>query len=258
MSATQLAESYGANNMKRRFLIPCVPLVLVLVLAFAACVPVGVPTLAAGYSAASLNGQGNDAFNLTRLSGDQINATAAAWNTSDGPRNIYWQTNSPEAVNEQVCTTWVSQRGATAQQGMALRIREDGSRLRAVVMTKNVYLGGNWAFNLYVIDKDSATGADHGSGLTTMPLEALLKVPGQNAAQPLPWRVCAKIEGDLYSFKIWRTELEAEPAYGDGIHGASFTLPATAQYAGKAGLYMAHMRIGDSAVFTDPAVTVLP
>lgn len=203
------------------------------------------------------------AFNvhyLTRNGGDTVSSVAGpgrftlsapATNTGSNTRVLIYPPAQPMAADQQVCATWSDQVGIHTQQGLALRVRHDitnGGRWRAVTVMKNIMWGANWQFNVLTWDTQGRYGYRvHGSvGLPQV------FWPNQVLA-PLPWRVCAKAEGDIVTVKAWRLN-ETEPAWGDSSHGGTVRLPAGWAFDGKAGWYAGHLSPGGSAAFTDLAV----
>ena len=199
------------------------------------------------------------AFNvhyLTRSGGDTYSSgtgpgrftlSAPATNTGHNTRVLVYPPAQPMASDQVVCATWSSQVGINTQQGLALRIRHDlpnGGRWRAVTVMKNILWGAHWQFNVITWDTQG------GYGYRTQGSVGLPQVfwPNQVLA-PLPWRVCAKAEGDIVTIKAWRLS-ETEPAWGDASHGGSVRLPPGWAFAGKAGWYAGHLPPGGSAALT--------
>lgn len=222
----------------------------------AACVPTGFDPIDAAWGGAQVTAHGDDTLSL--VSNTQfgiISITPSAGNANDGPRNVFWKKAQTTSVNQESCATWAQESTPRIQQGMALRIDTADGRLRAIVLTKNIYPGPTGTFNLYVIDRNYSTGLDQGLALTSFNTSAEFRPDG--AMLPLPWRVCARVQGDQFTFKAWPTT-EVEPPYGDGIHGGAYTIPSEWTYAGAAGHYIAHMDSGSRADFIHFTETVLP
>jgi hypothetical protein len=73
--------------------------------------------------------------------------------------------------------------------------------------------------------------------------------PNQQLA-PLPWRICARVEGDIVKVKGWIAG-QAEPAWNDPVHTGSVRIPIEWVYPGKAGWYVGHLAPGHSTTMTD-------
>ncbi len=173
--------------------------------------------------------------------------TAPSTNTGTETRSVFWPPSTPMAVDQQSCATWTDQVGDQVQQGVALRVRNDDGRWRAVTVLKNIYWGQVWQFNVHTWDSTrSPTQQVHGN----VKLESVFREGDTYQGKPLPWKVCARARGDLVTLKAWRGD-EAEPAWGDATHGGSVRLPAGWAYAGKAGWYAGHVPARGTAGFAD-------
>ena len=129
-------------------------------------------------------------------------------------------------------------RGKWAQQGIALRIRIDGSRFRAIVVGKNIVYGASWQLNVYTWDTArSPYFRTHGAVSLPTPFA------NGSAPRPLPWKVCARVEGRILTIKGWRSD-EAEPGWSNPQHTGTVTLPSEWVFAGKAGWYAGHIQPG--------------
>ncbi|MBK5288037.1 MAG: hypothetical protein JJE46_06170, partial [Acidimicrobiia bacterium] len=58
-------------------------------------------------------------------------------------------------------------------------------------MTKNVYIGGPWIFNIHVWNSDTGRM----QRLDTVPVRSLLVDDDKGRLRPLPWRLCARTRG---------------------------------------------------------------
>ncbi len=193
---------------------------------------------------------------LTRDAGDgyatlavpgSVQVSAPATNRGSNTRLVMFPGDQPVVDEHQACATWQTQDGTTAQQGLALRIRHDlpQDRWRAVTVTKNVMWGANWQFNVLTWDSRSwAPWQVRGS----VDLSSVFWPRQQLVA--LPWRVCARVEGDTVRVKGWRAS-QPEPAWDDPVHSGSVRLPAEWVYPGKAGWYVGHLAPGQSTSYAD-------
>jgi hypothetical protein len=172
-------------------------------------------------------------------------AVASLDNAGGNLRQAFWPADNPVVADDESCAIWAEQTGPLVQQGAALRITQDGSRVRAITVTKNIFYGATWIFNFHLWDT-AASPAFTIIGATN--LEATLVHAG--VVTPLPWHFCARVIGAKVQFKVW-TSADLEPAWGDPAHGGSAMLPGGWAYAGKAGWFIGHLQPHDTAAFTD-------
>ena len=197
--------------------------------------------------AAVLTPDGTDGYNFD-AEANTVTVSAPSRNQSGNLRTVFWKSDAAVERNATSCATWANESSDRLQEGAALRIapRPDGS-VRAITLTKNVYLYGSWIFNVHVWD--SATG--HMQSLASFSLEPALSIPGNPPTmQPLPWRVCARVEGSTLRFKAWRLA-EREPGWGDRRSGGSVKLPSDAPSSGYTGWYAGHLGAGMTVTYTD-------
>jgi len=153
-------------------------------------------------------------------------------------RAVVWPPYTKAAVEQQTCSRWTDAKGTWVQQGLVLRLRIDGSRLRSVVVAKNVVYGANWQFNVMTWDTGRRDVLQiHGAAILRTPFER------NNVPRPLPWNVCARTERDIIRVKGWRKD-EPEPSWHDKSHTGAVRLPAGWTVAGKAGWYGGHIAPG--------------
>ena len=197
--------------------------------------------------AAVLTPDGTDGYSFDGAT-NAVTVSAPTGNQSGNLRTVFWKSDAAVERNATTCATWDSESSDLLQQGAALRIspRADGS-VRAITLTKNVYPYGSWIFNTHVWD--SATGRMQ--GVASISLQSALSIPGDPPViQPLPWRVCARVEGLTLRFKAWRLA-EREPAWGDRRSGGTVRLPRSAPRSGYTGWYAGHLHPGMTATYTD-------
>ncbi len=171
-------------------------------------------------------------------------------------RTVIWPPSTKAATDQQSCASWTDSRGNWAQQGLALRVRIDGSRFRSIVVAKNIVYGANWQLNVYTWDTArSPYFRAHGAVSLRTPFAS------GNVARPLPWKVCARVEGRVVRVKGWRSN-QPEPGWTNPSHTGSVTLPAEWVFAGKAGWYAGHIvpggTIGMGALRTSTWVVEAP
>jgi hypothetical protein len=196
--------------------------------------------------AAVLTPDGNDGYSIDG-SPDALTVTANPGNTGGNLRTLVWPESAPPARDETVCATWQQASSHLVQEGVALRIapRRDGT-FAAVTVTKNIYAGAEWWFNVHVW---------HGPGLGDQIAQFDLHRVFQTAARAgevvrqLPWRICARTRGDRLQMVVWPLDGPA-PRWGAPGYGGSTELPATAPRTGVAGWYAGHVRPGMSVEYT--------
>ncbi len=191
-----------------------------------------------------LTPDGFDTYTLTSGSGS-ARIQARPDNRDTNLREAFWPIDGPEVVDEQSCATWSEATGGETQQGAVLRLSTAFGRVRAVTVTKNIWFYGVWVFNVHVWDTSS---------LQPFTLVGQVDLrdelyPG-GVLQPLPWHLCARVIGSVLDLKVWHGG-EAEPAWGDGLHGGTVVLPDGWVYPGRAGWYLGHLGAGDVARFDD-------
>jgi hypothetical protein len=199
---------------------------------------------------------------LTSYSGDTNSVdivgpdtvVTARWNNDGGNlRFFFWAIGAEESRDQQVCATWQHATGSFQQQGVVLRAVSSATGTRAISVTKNVWLGAFWKFNVHLWDT-SVTDSPFTQS-ATFDLASVLHPGGRLA--PLPWRICARAVADVVSFKVWSLT-RAEPAWGDPAYGGRVTVPAQWVYPGMAGQYAGHVQPGDSMSYRNLTTTELP
>jgi hypothetical protein len=190
--------------------------------------------------------QGSDSYTFTSTAGE-IAVAAAPTNTGGNLRALFWPANAPDVVDSMSCATWADQNGEIVQQGAALRIVRDGTRTRAVTVTKNIWFAGYWIFNFHLWDT-TTTGAE----FTLLGNVDLRQYLGDAVTwvRPLPWKFCARVVGSKLTFKVW-LDPEPEPSWTDPDQTGSIALPAAFRNPGKAGWYVAHLPPGGQARFAN-------
>lgn len=176
------------------------------------------------------------------------NTAVASLDSAGGNlREAFWPADNPVVADNESCAIWGAQTGPLVQQGAALRIAKDGSRLRAITVTKNIFYGATWIFNFHLWD--TAASAPF-TIIAATNLDSTLVHAG--VVTPLPWRFCARVIDAKVEFKVWPAA-ELEPAYGDPTHGGSVMLPPGWVYPGRAGWFIGHLQPLETAVFNDLA-----
>lgn len=158
------------------------------------------------------------------------------------------------SVDQRSCVSWGALRGAWDQPGLALRVRTEGSRTRAIVVTNNVMFLARWTFNVHLAD----SAADEPMPLIgRVALGASMSDPSGGLA-PYPWRLCARVRGTTLELKAWSlVDTPTEPAWGDPDHSDTVEVPAAWVAAGRPGVYVGHLAIGTTLDLTDPVTASL-
>jgi hypothetical protein len=161
-------------------------------------------------------------------------------------RIALWPAGQPDSVDQLACATWRSETDKVNQQGIALRIRREPDRVRAITVTKNVSYGIISAFNIHLWDSTAAQPFDgpRGNQFWLTGLQSM----------SLPWRMCARVTGMVVQFAVWSlTErFSLEPDWTDPARSASLTLgPEWSAWAGPghAGWYAGHLYAGHEIVY---------
>ncbi|MGN6695710.1 MAG: hypothetical protein ACTHN0_16155 [Aquihabitans sp.] len=195
------------------------------------------PNLALHY----ITRDGRDRYDLKAGTGAlRVNAPRTNKATAQGSatRIAIWPPATKMTTDQQSCATWKDDEGAWVQEGIALRVRIDGSRFRSIVVAKNIVYGANWQLNVYTWDSGrSPYFTTHGAVSLRTPFA------DGDVPRPLPWKVCARVEGRVVTVKGWRPD-ESEPGWSNPQHTGQVTLPKEWVFAGKAGWYAGHIEPG--------------
>jgi hypothetical protein len=217
-----------------------------LALGLYACAPVPVVTHsdspATAVGAIALTRDGNDQYLLDRH-GDGATVAAPGTNTGDNTRTVFFPQRGASTTDGTACATWLSESAWNVQEGVALRISSDAGRTRAITITKNVFAGATWIFNVHVWDTGSWTQLTQ---VGAVDLGAALSRNGWPL--PLPWRLCARADGPTIQLRAWRAG-EEEPAWGDRLHSGSVRVDPQWVYPGQGGWYIGHLPPGGTVEF---------
>ena len=200
-----------------------------------------------------LTSEGRDRF-VVRPEGADTLVQAAPTNTGGNTRVVWVPPTGEVSIDQQVCATWDAWSGL-AQPGLALRVRGDGPRVRALTVTGNIVWGARFGFNVHQWDTSYRTK----SGVPVIyagGADLSHTFGPANGLVALPWHICARVSGRILDFKVWPSS-RAEPLWGDTRYGRRFQLSASAVYPGRAGWYAGHLRPGDRLVISDQATKTL-
>lgn len=179
----------------------------------------------------------------------RVAVTAGAWAHPDhNRREVFSRRGATASRTQTSCATWVHRSAPDVQEGLAVRIRDDRGRIRAVTLTRNVEFGLYWVFNLLTWD----TGRE-GDPWRAVGQFDMSGVVGLSATrlQPLPWRVCLRAVGRSVAFKVWLPDSESEPSWQDARSARHDTLPAAYAAAGLPGWYVGHLSNHGRVVYRD-------
>lgn len=163
-------------------------------------------------------------------------------------RYLIWPADAPRVRDAQSCVTWSDERGGMVQEGVALRVVPGpGGSVRAITVTKNVWLGFYFSFNIHTWDTSGARPKPY-EAVGSVDLHDTFVRGGQYVA--LPWRLCARVQGSRLDLKVWPVS-SPEPDWEDPLYGTTITLPAGWDEPGYAGWYVGHLRSGGSVKLSD-------
>ncbi len=196
---------------------------------------------------AVLTSDGDDAYGFA-VASDAVTAVAVPGNRGANLREVFWSSRARVVRDTTTCATWAGATSSGVQQGLAVRIKAvKGRPTRAVTVSKNVFAGAYWGFNVHVWN--SPSGPIRQIGMFDLGSE--FRVPGPaTATRPLPWRMCARTRGDQLEFKVWPLA-DREPIWGDSRYGGALVLPSDAPPQGRSGWFVAHLPPDGRASFTE-------
>lgn len=168
-----------------------------------------------------------------------IRVLADGANGGSNGRAVVSREGSPAVVDGESCASWGDRRGDIIQLGAALRVTDEGGRVRAITVTQNIWVNP-FTFNVHTWDTDRGG----------LPLELVGQIDMRyrffhDGFVAFPWSFCARAVGARVEFKIWSSS-EPEPGWGDPEHSDGVALPPEWVRAGRVGWYIGHLRAGDS------------
>ena len=198
------------------------------------------PSLGAGH----ITRDGTDTYGLTIADGI-LTARAADANEGGNTRIVFWPAAGDPSLDQETCATWTDVKNDVRQPGAALRTTSDHATTQAITITKNVWAGAPWIFNVHVMD--SAAETPYALIGQFNLFEAFVE---NSSLAPPPWRMCARVVADIVSVKVWPLA-DPEPAWDDPTYGGSVALPAGWHHPGRPGWYVGHLRASEESHFTD-------
>jgi len=191
---------------------------------------------------------GADRYELTTRNG-VVTASAPATNTGTNTRTGFWPAGGEPTADQLSCATWTEAPPGLKQQGAVLRARTSQGRTTAITVTQNISYGVWWGFHIHVMDSGSAQPFHE---IATFDLREVFApgYPDVLVAPPYPWRMCARVVGDVVSFVVWPTT-DPQPAWDDARYGGSVRLPAGWAAPGHVGWYVGHLEPGKWAGFAE-------
>jgi hypothetical protein len=194
-------------------------------------------TSAAALRTGVLTADGGDRYDIV-TAGHLTTVSAPESNLSGNLRVALWRDAEPPSADHQVTATFVAD-DHEQQPGLALRIRSDGGRTRAITVTKNIWMEAYWVFNVHVMD---SAAPEPFRQVGSLDLASRFLSDG-GRPQPYPWRMCAEVHGATLRFLVW-TPWAGAPRWGDATSGGQMTLPAGWDAPGWPGLYTGHLPAG--------------
>nr|MBS1900243.1 hypothetical protein [Actinomycetota bacterium] len=178
---------------------------------------------------------------------DSVTVQANPGNRGGNLRTVIWGEDAPELRDTTECATWDRASSDSAQEGMAVRIASlpDGEPT-AVTVTKNVYAGAPWLFNVHVW-----RGPGLGRQIGEFDLHSVFRdTRAGRVVRPLPWRMCVRTRGDRLDLLVWPLAGPA-PRWGDPRYGGTLRLPPSVAPRGASGWFAGHLGPGGSVAYTD-------
>ncbi len=224
---------------------------LVAMLVLSGCEPVPLQARFGSYTTGIITRDGFDTYRFTDQ-GAGATAIAPAANEGSNLRTVAVKDGAPRSVDQQSCVSFHGPIDRVAQPGVALRVRSDPDRTRAITWTNNIWYGARWGFNLHLAD---SSGKNFGERMNIVRGGYLPKaVLADKGYLPLPWRFCGRARGTTVELKVWSVPTRSEPAWGDPSYTISAQVPGDWVYAGNPGWYIGHLNPDERSRFTDGTV----
>ncbi|KQW48622.1 hypothetical protein ASC77_07735 [Nocardioides sp. Root1257] len=226
--------------------------------ALVALTATAVPALASSASVDGIATRASGRFDRAVLTSDQTTLALRGTQrrlvmTASGPgpdwnrREVFSAVGARPSRDQTTCATWSAQSGDDLQEGLAVRIRRHGDRVRAITLTKNTFYEVHYVINL--LTWDTARRGEAWRSVGQYDMSGVLTSDGK--LDPLPWRVCLRVEGRSLSFRIWALGRDRRPSWQDPDHARSTTLPRSFRRPGRPGWYVGHVPDGGRLVYRD-------
>ncbi|MBZ5738601.1 hypothetical protein [Nocardioides mangrovi] len=153
-------------------------------------------------------------------------------------REVFHQRGAEVTRDQGSCATWHGATSPMAQEGLAVRIREDGHRRRAVTLTKNTIFNVHYIFN--ILTWDTARRGDPWRKVGQFDMSGAVGA-SPTRLYTLPWRVCLRVVDLRVSFLVWPLGRVARPRWGNPTYSRHARLPRTFDVRGRPGWYVGHI-----------------
>lgn len=192
---------------------------------------------------------GEDRYQL-RSNGSTLIVAAPGTNRASNLRVVGGARNASFAVDQRSCLTWEGPPSGTTQPGLALRIRNGSGGTQAITVSNNIWMASRNALNVHLVDSGKPPGEELTfAGSVALPL-ALGPEPAWGA--PLPWRLCARVEGRTVEVAAWPlSTTKTGTPWGDVTYSGTVVVPEEWVYAGQAGWYAGHLAPGEVTRYRD-------
>ena len=153
-------------------------------------------------------------------------------------REVVVRRGAERTRSQGTCATWQAATSGMAQEGLAVRVRADGGRRRAVTLTKNTIFDVHYIFN--ILTWDTARRGDPWRAVGQFDMSGAVGA-SPTRLYPLPWRVCLRVTGRRVAFLVWPLGRLPRPRWGDPTYSRHDRLPPTFVLRGRPGWYVGHI-----------------
>lgn len=195
-----------------------------LAIALSGCVPWPTPSQDQKLDTIALTN--NDVYVWAMPSPGHVGAVYGG--TNGNVRDVSWPSNETASTDQESCAETTSQSAVTNQEGVALRVHSTDTGWHAITVTKNIWAGATYIFNVHLWDTVTGTVPSpiaQFNLLTTFPNGATTN-----------WLMCARVTGNTLDFKAWNAG-QKQPSYGT----YTVQLPSGWSDPGEAGWYAGHL-----------------
>jgi hypothetical protein len=197
------------------------------------------------YKTGIITFDGTDSYSVSR-SGDSYTFKTAAGNKGGNYRMAVIPTEAPVSVNQTACMTWNHNKNdlQVIQPGIVLRANTAPGRTRLIMVTNNIMFNWRAGINIHLVDTSIVGSTAHHqiAGFNTFTI---------GDPNKLPWRICAQAIGNTIKVKGWSINDMPEPAWNDPTNVFSTQVPDAWVVAGQPGVYMGHMKPGQTTKVTN-------